>query len=303
MKKIHKRIICCYLYPITKYGYPPDALETKSYMREMSELGFCSIELEGIREKHLTDVAGMSSDICKIADELNLNIPYFCAVLPGLSSPDEKIRKKNLDLFELGCITASEIGAIGILDNGPLPPYVFPEDIPITRHYDEDVLHTARLPKNIKWATYYEALGETYRAACKLASAHGLTFQLHPCLGVLTSTTDGFLRFADMVKADNLRFNFDTANLFAMKENLLISLHQVIDYVDYIHISDNHGHKVEHLPAGDGNIDWDEIFNFLHSCGYRGYYGVDVGGAETAIESLDEAYIRTATFISDFITQ
>ena len=41
-------IVCCYLYSITRYGYPPPAERTGEYLREMKALGFHSVEVEGI---------------------------------------------------------------------------------------------------------------------------------------------------------------------------------------------------------------------------------------------------------------
>jgi sugar phosphate isomerase/epimerase len=94
-----KKIICCYLHPITKYGYPPPAEKTNLYLEEMSKLGFTSVELEGIREVHLMKVYEMRFEIKKKLDELNLELPFFCAVLPGLSSLDERERYVNINLF------------------------------------------------------------------------------------------------------------------------------------------------------------------------------------------------------------
>jgi hypothetical protein len=84
----NKRITCCYLYPITKYGYPPSAACTLEYLGEMHALGFSSVELEGIRETHLLDVYKQRFAIQSKLKELSLELPYFCAVLPGLSSMD-----------------------------------------------------------------------------------------------------------------------------------------------------------------------------------------------------------------------
>ena len=50
-KKIHHDIVACYLYIISKYGYPPAAGDTLSHLEEFSGMGFSSIELEGIREE------------------------------------------------------------------------------------------------------------------------------------------------------------------------------------------------------------------------------------------------------------
>ncbi|MFA7228571.1 MAG: hypothetical protein WC061_06000, partial [Melioribacteraceae bacterium] len=59
MRRINKNITCCYLHPITKYGYPPAAGETLKYIGEMASIGFQSVELEGIRENHLLEVHSM----------------------------------------------------------------------------------------------------------------------------------------------------------------------------------------------------------------------------------------------------
>ena len=134
METFHKDIVACYLYIITRHGYPPDAAKSLEYLREFKKLDFSSIELEGIREEHLNGVHALGSRISAEAGALGLNIPVFCIVLPGLSSPDGKERERNLQLFEKGCEVATLLGAEAVLDNAPLPPWQFPEGIPVTRH-------------------------------------------------------------------------------------------------------------------------------------------------------------------------
>ena len=122
-------------------------------------------------------------------------------------------------LFAKGCETARVIGAEIILDNAPIPPWKFPDGIPVTRHFDEEVIRGVSLPAGLKWDSYWQALVETYREACRVAGSNGLTFHLHPCFGSLVNSADGFLHFAGAVKSDILRFNLDTANQFFMREN------------------------------------------------------------------------------------
>lgn len=296
---INKKITCCYLYPITKYSYPPDVNNTLKYIQEMSLLGFSSIELEGIRAKHLLKIHSMSKDIRKKIDEMNMKVSYFCAVLPGLSSLDEKEVNKNLAFFEMGCETALSIGAKGILDNAPLPPYQFPAEIPITRHYGEDVLHYVNFPKGFDWKVFNDRLVNTFRTLCDIANRFNLTYQLHPAIGVMASTADGFLKFYDEVKRDNLRFNFDTANLFAQKEVLNLSLYKLKGLIDYIHISDNGGFCVEHLPIGKGKIIWEKFFEALDKTGFDGSFGIDIGGEESKIDDLDSSYKNAADFLEN----
>ena len=297
MKDFSERVVCCYLYPITKYGYPPKAQNTLSYIDEMSALGFKSIELEGIRKEHLQGVYDIRFDIKKKLEDKNLEVPYFCIALPGLGSVNKEEREENLRLFKMGCEIASTIGAKGVLDNAPLPPYQFPNDIPVVRHYHEDVLMSARFPDNLNWDNYWNDLIDTYRKACDIAAHKELTYLMHPCMGVLSATTDAFLYFADAVKRDNLRFNLDTANQFVMKDNLSLSLIRLVDRIDYIHISDNGGKKVEHLAIGDGIIHWDSFFESIKKVGFKGHFGIDIGGDESLVDNLDKAYINAANFI------
>ncbi|MEX0609502.1 MAG: sugar phosphate isomerase/epimerase family protein [Balneolaceae bacterium] len=296
---IHPRITCCYLYTISKYGYPPAAEKTLDYLDEYKKMGFTSVELEGIRQEHLLKMFGMKEALKVKLDELELQVPYFCAVLPGLSSSNAKVRNENLELFRKGCEIASHFESKGILDNAPLPPYQFPDDIPVVRHYHEDVIQAAKFPADLKWDNYWKQLISTYRLACDIAAEYNLSYQMHPASGVLCATTDAFLYFHDAVGRDNLRFNFDTANQFALKDNLLLSLRRLADYIDYIHISDNGGERVEHLPIGNGVIRWDDFFETLDIIGFEGHFGIDIGGAESGVNDLDRAYTDAVTFIEN----
>jgi sugar phosphate isomerase/epimerase len=296
---INDKIVCAYLYVITKYGYPPPAKDTIKYLDEMKSLGFSSIELEGIREEHLLEMYEIKDDVKKKLDELNLYVPYFCAVLPGLTSHVEKERNKQLELFEKGCEIASLFGAKGILDNAPLPPYVFPKDIPIVRHYSEDVIASAFFPNDLSWNKFWDYMLNTYRTACDIAAKYKLTYQMHPSIGVLSANTDGFLYFHDSVKKDNLKFNLDTANQFVMKDNLALSLRRLKNHIDYIHLSDNRGFNVEHLPAGEGEINWSVFFETLDQINYKGYIGLDIGGEESDVEDIEKAYTSTAKWLTD----
>ena len=295
--EFNESITCCYLYIITKYGYPPPAQHTHEYLRQMKSLGFRSVELEGIRKEHLLEVYAQRNEIKRSLEEFGQSVPYFCAVLPGLGSPDARERKENLELFKKGCELAALFNSKGILDNAPLPPYQFPADIPVVRHYEEEILMSATLPANLNWTSYWKDLVSTYRDACDIAGEKGLTYQMHPCAGVLSATTDAYLYFAAAVNRNNLRFNLDTANQFFLKDNLVLSLIRLANHIDYIHISDNGGHRVEHLVPGKGIIHWDHFFDTLDTIGFKGHLGIDVGGNESGIADIDAAYIETARWL------
>ena len=296
---INESIVCCYLYLISKYGYPPPAENTDGHLEELKQLGFTSVELEGIRSDHLMGVYSRRQEIADKVSDLGLKVPYFCVVLPGLSAEDSQEREKNLHLFEKGCEIATLLNARGVLDNAPLPPYHFPQDIPVVRHYDENILRMAKLSKKMQWNKYWDGLINTYRTACEIAARKNLTYHMHPCLGVMAASSESYLHFFDAIGKNNLKFNLDTANQFFMNENLSLALYRLIDHIDYIHISDNRGEKVEHLMPGKGRIDWEGFFETLENVDFKGYLGLDIGGEESGLQNLGDVYLTAAQWVEE----
>ena len=297
--RFSENIVCTYLYSITKYGYPPPASETLNYVDEMTSLGFRSIELEGIRKDHLLGVYDLRDDLAEKLKSENIALPFFCVVLPGLSSLNAEIRVENIGLFEKGCEIAQKLGASGVLDNAPLPPLEFPADVPVVRHYNEESIVEAKIPADLDWEKFWNDLTTTYRSCCDIADKYGLTFHVHPAVGLLASSADAFLHFYESVERPNLKVVFDTANQFYMMENLQLSMIRLKDHVEYIHLSDNRGTQIEHLEAGKGIISWDLFFETIKKVGFDGFIGIDVGGAESEVPDLDSAYIKTAKFIEN----
>ncbi len=297
MERYNEGIVACYLYTITRHGYPPLAWDSPIHLDEFSRLGFTSIELEGIREEHLNAMFTQRHALKDKADGQGLKVPVFCTVLPGLCSPDEKEREVNLERFERGCEVAETLGSKMVLDNAPLPPWVFPEGIPVTRHYDDEILSAATIPAELNWETYWDGLVETFREVCDIAAKKNLSYHLHPCHGALVNSTDAYLLFANAVKRDNLKFNLDTANQYFLRDNLFLSLLRLRDHIDYIHISDNGGNRVEHLAVGEGTIHWERFLETLDRIGYKGMFGIDIGGAESGVSDLDGAYRGAAEWL------
>ncbi|WP_455593168.1 sugar phosphate isomerase/epimerase family protein [Bacteroides sp.] len=301
-KTFNKHITCAFLYSITRYGYPPAAENMPQYIHEMADLGFQSIEIEGIGENHLKTVYQKRHDIKKALNERDIHLPVFCTVLPGIASPNKKIAQKNMDLFEIGCELTAYWGAKGILDNGPLVPYEFPSNMPIHRHYSPEVLINVSLSKSLSWEAYWEGVIYQMDAACELAAKYNLNYYLHPCMGSLTDTTDSYLLLKRQVNRPNMKFNFDTANLYYMHENLSLGLLKLGNELDYIHISDNCGQKIEHQALGNGQIEWDLFFTTLKQIDFSGNLSIDVGGDESHIEDINNAYIQTAYSLEEKIT-
>jgi len=292
-KRYPKQIVCGYLHTITQNGYPPDTRQTTAHIRSMADMGFSAIELEGIGEANIDYLYRNREAIAQEIESAGCHVPIFCVVLPQLASEKAALQREALESFDKGCALAAHIGAEGVLDNGPILPLLKPAGAPVKRHYG----HAGDLVPGLQWSSYYRSLVDTYRDACRIADRYGLDYHLHPCEGSLVKDTDSFLLFARDVDHVRLRFNFDTANQFYFHDHLAAGLLRTIDYISYIHISDNSGQRVEHLPPGEGRIDWPMFFETLAKAGYRGRFGIDVGGAESAVDDITAAYIRSADWL------
>ncbi len=295
------QIICAFLYIITKHGYPPPASKSLHYLSEMKNLGFKCIELEGIREDHLMEVYRLRHEIREELLRLEMTMPVYCTVLPGLSSQDPGIRTKQLELFRYGCITAETLGATYVLDNCPIAPFIFPADIPVVRHYDDQVLADAVLPPSFDWISFEKSLIAQFQQVCDIAADHGLTYLLHPAVGTVSATPEAFLSFHQKVNRKNLGYNFDTANLIALRQNLSLAFQQLKAHIPYIHISDTKLNHHQHLALDHGEINWPLFFSELKAVHYQGYIGIDIGGGESKVSNLDQAYREAKTKVLRYL--
>lgn len=67
-----------------------------------------------------------------------------------------------------------------------------------------------------------------------------------------------------------------------------------------LHIHDNHGHTDEHLPPGDGDIDFLTLLKLLRSINYRGFLGIECmqqkgnypGGRQDLATTIDARMAR-----------
>src|SRR5947199_10797278 len=100
------RISCCWLYAITKYGYPPSLADTFKVLKEMTALGFDSVELEGVRRENLMEVYAQRHELKKLCDGEGLRVINFCPVLPGMLSLDSKERAESWELLQCAIVIA-----------------------------------------------------------------------------------------------------------------------------------------------------------------------------------------------------
>jgi sugar phosphate isomerase/epimerase len=143
--------------------------------------------------------------------------------------------------------------------------------------------------------------GVTYERLRKIgdkAAAHGITVALetHP---ILCHNGDEALKTMEGVNHDNIRINFDTANIYYYNENVdaVEELKKVVEYVASVHLKDTDGtpRSFAFPPVGDGIVDFPEIFRILNGVGFYGPFTFEL--ESTKREEMAAALEKSVNYL------
>lgn len=287
------RISCCWLYAISKYGYPPSLPDTYRAIEEMAALGFTNVELEGIGQENLQAVHGDRNGLKRRCDDLGLKVVNFCPVLPDLVHPEKARRFQALDLFKLAVEDATFFGCEMIQTDSYAPPVDFLGETPCRTglHYGEQ--YRVKIDPSFRWEDVWSWLTDSIGACADEANRASLKFCLEPRVGEIVSNTDGLLRLMDAVDADNFGAILDTAHQHAQKEILPLSVEKLGGRIYALHAADNDGQTNQHLAVGRGSVDWEALFHGLKKHGFSGPVMIDVADGQ----DLDAQYRESKTFL------
>lgn len=287
------KISCCWLYAISKYGYPPSIPDNFRALREMKALGFESVELEGVRKDNLMAVYEKRHELKKFCDGEGLHVINFCPVLPGSVSLKRKERKESWDLFKRGLEIAKLFNCATIQGDSFTPPLKFRGESPYKESISYGKHFTVEIDPVFKWPRQWDAMVETFSFFSKEAKKAGLRFCVEPRVGELLSNTDAILRMMDAVDDENFGAVLDTAHQNAQKEILALSVEKLGKRIFYVHAADNDGRVNEHVAAGRGSVDWEGVFQGLKKHKFSGYLAVDVG----MVPDIDAQYRESVEFL------
>ena len=293
------KISCCWLFAISKYGYPPSLPDTHRALKEMAALGFTGVELEGVGEENLRAVSEARQDLKARCDDLGLTVVNFCPVLPDLVHPEKARRIHALDLFKLGVETASYFGCEMVQTISATPPLAFVGDAPYKEALAFGQRYQVKVDPAFSWVALWGWLTDSMGACADEADRAGLKLCIEPRVGEIISNTDALLRLAEAVDSDNFGAVLDTGHLHAQKEILPLSVEKLGGRIYYVHASDNDGQTNQHLAPGKGTVDWDGVFGALKKHGLSGYVAVDVGN----VPNLDVQYKESKAFLESLATR
>jgi sugar phosphate isomerase/epimerase len=290
------KICCCWLFAISKYGYPPSLENTFKVIREIKEMGFEAMELEGVGERNLFEVFENRRKIKSLCESLNLRVVNFCPVLPNLVSSDPKKKEKALDLFKVALEIALFFNAQTIQIDSYTPAIQYKEGrIPQAKMDRYDEIYQVIVDPQFSWQREWDALVDGISRCNEIANRGGLKLCLEPRVGENVSNTDAMLRLFDAIPDRNFGAVLDTGHQNAQKEILPLSVEKLGDRIFYVHVSDNDGRTNHHLPLGQGTIDWEGVFLTLKKHKFEGYVAIDLGH----IPNIDQEYVRSKKFLED----
>jgi len=289
------KISCCWLFAISKYGYPPSLPNTHRALEEMEALGFKHAELEGVGEENLRAVHGARQELKKRCEDLGLTVINFCPVLPDLVHPEKARRIQAIDLFKLGVETASFFGCEMVQTISSTAPLAFVGDAPYKEALTFGQRYQVKVDPAFRWDDLWGWLTDSMGACADEADRAGLKLCLEPRVGEIISNTDALLRLMEAVDSDNFGAVLDTGHLHAQKEILPLSVEKLGSRIHYVHASDNDGQTNQHLAPGKGTVDWDGVFQALKKHEFSGYVAVDVGN----VPNLDAQYGEAKTYLEN----
>lgn len=139
---------------------------------------------------------------------------------------------------------------------------------------------------------------ESLRLGAEILAPHNLVMVLEP----LSDTPDLFLRNSDQtyaickaVNSPACKILFDMYHMQRNEGNIIKNIEASWDEIAYFQIGDNPGRK----EPGTGEMNYKNIFKYIHQKGYRGIYGMEHGIAGKGKEgelALIEAYRKADSF-------
>lgn len=291
------KIVCCWMFAINKYGFPPTMENTLKAIKEMGDLGFNYIELEGVGFDNLRTVINHREAIKEALHQAGVNLANFALVLPEMISEDPNIVEHAMELFEKGVETAAYLGSPRVWIDSHFPPLELKKGKPMTQEIEFGQVYQVRVPDGFDWPTFWTRFVATIKRAAQITKSKHLELLIEPRMGEITPNTDSLLRLMDAVGEECLGVIFDTAHLHAQKEILPLSVEKLGKRIRYVHVADNDSRTNEHLVPGEGNIDWEEVFLALKRQGFEdGCYATDLGN----MPDLEQKFIECKQFLERY---
>lgn len=266
-----------------KLDYAPhqgmfSATAGKNFLDEikyMHDLGFRSIEDNGMPSRSIEE----QKKIGDLLSKLDMRMGVFVVPKGGNGANTLAAGKpEHLEIFLKGCRESVEVAK---RCNAKWVTVV-PGD------------YERRLPIGVQNVNVIESL----KRGAEIFEPHGITMVLEP----LSDSPDLYLRFADQgyeickaVDSPSCKILYDAYHQQKNEGNLINLMNQCWSEIAYIQVGDNPGRR----EPTTGEINYKNVFKWLHHKGYKGIVGMEHGMSQSGKEGeikLVNAYREVDNF-------
>lgn len=244
----------------------------------MADQGFTAFEDNGMRERS----PEMQEKIGNTLAKLGMTMGVFVAHKiywsePNLASGDPQKRSEFLDYITEAVTVAKRCNAKWMT--------VVPGHLDLRKDPNLQMAH----------------IMETLKRACEILEPHGLIMVLEPLNfrdhpGLFLTTVPQAYAICKGVGSPSCKILYDIYHQQIQQGNLIPNFEAAWDEVAYVQIGDNPGRK----EPTSGEINYKNIFKFLHEKGFSGVLGMEHGNASPGKEgelALIQAYKSVDAFL------
>lgn len=275
---------------------PTEAVDT------VGRLGFDGIELiVNAREDMKTVWAGESLDrIRSRLDKNKLQVSQFVLfqpVVPGLASPDKKVRDENIDVFEAGCRIAARLNAPIINIVAPWPTGYGSEHGYLPRFYEmhnpgpNDKFHIG-IADGFEWSKVWNEFVETTRECVRRAGSLGLKMTIEHHTHCLVHDATAFMSLCEAVREPKLGYNLDAGWTLSQREYPPLAIRKVGSRLMNVHMRDIDGQMRRFPPFGTGVMDHQAIVEACRKINFSGFFSIEQDKGDFDMLETCKRYLR-----------
>jgi hydroxypyruvate isomerase len=246
-------------------------------LKFMADQGFTAFEDNGMKDRTPELQAKMGETMAKLGIQMGVFVAHkIYWTEPSLTSGKQDKRDEFLQHIKESVEVAKRVNATWMT---VVPGYV---DLRQEMGYQ-----TANVIESLKQAS---AILEPHKLTMVLEP---LNFRDHPGL-FLTKAAQGYT-VCKAVNSPSCKILFDIYHQQITEGNLIPNMERAWDEIAYIQIGDNPGRK----EPTSGEINYKNVFKFIHSKGFTGVLGMEHGNAKPGKEgemALIKAYEESDSF-------
>ena len=221
----------------------------------MADQGFTAFEDNDMRKRDV----GLQEKMAKTMEKRGLSMGVFVAheiywQKPNLASGNLNLRAEFLDFIKKAIPVAKRVNAKWMT--------VVPGHVDLRQNMSYQTAHVV----------------ESLKQACSLLEPHGLVMVLEPLNfrdhpGLFLSESPQAYEICKTVDSPSCKILFDIYHQQIQEGNLIPNINKCWNEIGYFQIGDNPGRK----EPTTGEINYRNVFKFIHGKGYEGILGMEHG--------------------------